>query len=75
MARIRSSLRSGVTEESMPVIKCNNLIIDLSARTVKKNNELLKLTRGGPSLGGRAYNLSSEIFDPGRTVFERHLSL
>lgn len=44
LARIRSSLRSGVTEESMPVIKCNDLSIDLSAHTVKKYNELIKLT-------------------------------
>ena len=44
LARIRSSLRSGVTEESTPVIKCNDLSIDLSARTVKKLNELVKLT-------------------------------
>lgn len=44
LARIRSSLRSGTTEESIPVIKCNGLVIDLSARTVKKNDELIKLT-------------------------------
>lgn len=44
LARIRSSLRSIYTEESMPVITCNDLVIDLSARTVKKNNELIKLT-------------------------------
>lgn len=44
LARIRSSFRSGATEESIPVIKCNDLLIDLSARTVKKNNELIKLT-------------------------------
>lgn len=44
LARIRSSLRSGVTEESIPLIKCNDLTIDLSARTVKKNEELIKLT-------------------------------
>jgi len=44
LARIRSSLRSAVTEDSIPVIKCNDLIIDLSTRTVKKNGELIKLT-------------------------------
>lgn len=44
LARIRSSLRSGVTEENVPVIKCNDLEIDLSARSVKKNDELVKLT-------------------------------
>ena len=44
LARIRSSLRNVFTEDSMPVIKCNDLLIDLSARTVKKNNEPIKLT-------------------------------
>ena len=44
LARIRSSLRSTNTEESIPVINCKNLEIDLSARTVKKNNEVVKLT-------------------------------
>ncbi len=44
LARIRSSLRSAGTEESTPVIKHNDLTIDLSARTVKKNNEFIKLT-------------------------------
>jgi two-component system KDP operon response regulator KdpE len=44
LARIRSSLRSALTEESIPVITCNGLCIDLSLRTVKKNNEVIKLT-------------------------------
>jgi len=44
LARIRSSLRSTNTEESIPVINCKNLVIDLSARTVRKNNEVIKLT-------------------------------
>lgn len=44
LARIRSSLRSNLTEETIPVIQCNDLTIDLSARTVKKNNEPIKLT-------------------------------
>ncbi|WP_121353560.1 response regulator [Flavisolibacter nicotianae] len=44
LARIRSSLRSTNGEESIPVIKCRDLIIDLSARTVKKNSEFVKLT-------------------------------
>ncbi len=44
LARIRSSLRSGLTEESVPLIICNDLSIDLSARTVKKLNEFIKLT-------------------------------
>jgi two-component system KDP operon response regulator KdpE len=44
LARIRSSLRSGMTEESIPVVRFNELVIDLSARTVKINDELIKLT-------------------------------
>ena len=44
LARIRSALRSTSTEENNPVIDCGELQIDLAARTVKKNNELIKLT-------------------------------
>lgn len=44
LARIRSSLRSNATEESIPVIQCNDLTVDLATRTVKKNNETIKLT-------------------------------
>lgn len=44
LARIRSALRGMFTEENNPVITNGNLQIDLAARTVKKNNELLKLT-------------------------------
>ena len=44
LARVRSSLRSGNIEESIPSITCGNLVIDLSARTIKKNNEIIKLT-------------------------------
>jgi two-component system KDP operon response regulator KdpE len=44
LARIRSALRSVGPEEDGPVIRFNGLEIDLSTRTVKKDNELLKLT-------------------------------
>jgi two-component system, OmpR family, KDP operon response regulator KdpE len=44
LARIRSALRSSVLEESKPVIICDDLHIDLSERTVKKKDELVKLT-------------------------------
>ena len=43
LARIRSALRSSI-EESSPIINCTDLQIDLYTRTVKKNNELVKLT-------------------------------
>lgn len=44
LARIRSALRSAVTEETDPVIIGYDLEIDLGTRTVKKNNETVKLT-------------------------------
>ncbi|MCU7548855.1 response regulator [Chitinophagaceae bacterium LB-8] len=44
LARIRSALRTSVLEESKPVIICDDLQIDLAERTVKKNDELVKLT-------------------------------
>lgn len=44
LARIRSALRASVTEEATPVMECGDLQIDLSKRTVKKKNELVKLT-------------------------------
>jgi two-component system KDP operon response regulator KdpE len=44
LARIRSALRSSTAEENNPLIEHNCLQIDLSARTVKKNNEIIKLT-------------------------------
>jgi two-component system KDP operon response regulator KdpE len=44
LARIRSALRSTLAEDNNPVIDCGELQIDLAARTVKKNNELIKLT-------------------------------
>lgn len=44
MARIRSAIRRNQTNECVSLIEIGDLIIDLSARTIKKNNELLKLT-------------------------------
>ncbi len=44
LARLRSVLRSTTTENESPILICNDLQIDLSARIVKKNNEVLKLT-------------------------------
>jgi two-component system KDP operon response regulator KdpE len=44
LARMRSALRGVLTEEGSPVLTYNDLQIDLSARIVKKNNELIKLT-------------------------------
>jgi two-component system KDP operon response regulator KdpE len=44
LARIRSALRSSVMEECEPVIICDDLYINLAERTVKKKDELVKLT-------------------------------
>jgi len=44
LARIRSALRSSILDDSDPIIFCDDLEIDLSTRTVKKKNELIRLT-------------------------------
>lgn len=44
LARIRSALRSALAEENEPLIICNELQIDLAARVVKINEEIIKLT-------------------------------
>jgi len=44
LARIRSALRDSIAEEGDTTLNFNDLQIDLSTRTVKKNNQLVKLT-------------------------------
>lgn len=44
LARMRSALRTAITEDGDTMIGSPDLEIDLTARTVKKNKELLKLT-------------------------------
>lgn len=44
VARIRTALRNTVKDTANPIIEDNGISIDLSAHTVKKNGELLKLT-------------------------------
>ncbi len=44
LARIRSALRGNVNAENLPVINCGNIEIDMLSRTVKKDDEILKLT-------------------------------
>jgi two-component system KDP operon response regulator KdpE len=44
LARIRASIRRNQLENNATIIECGDLQINLVARTVKKNNELLKLT-------------------------------
>ncbi|MES2649248.1 MAG: response regulator [Bacteroidota bacterium] len=44
LARIRSALRSKTGDDNESIADCDDLQIDFSARTVKKNEELVKLT-------------------------------
>ena len=44
LARIRSALRISASDENDPVLDFGNLQVDLSARVVRKNNEIIKLT-------------------------------
>lgn len=44
LARIRSAMRRNTSEEVSPILACGNLQINLLARTVKRNNEVVKLT-------------------------------
>ena len=44
LARIRSVIRRNQTNVDSSMLTCGNLLIDFGARTIKQNNELLKLT-------------------------------
>jgi two-component system KDP operon response regulator KdpE len=44
LARIRSAIRKNQQENNNTVLECGDLQINLVARTVKKNNEQIKLT-------------------------------
>lgn len=44
LARVRSALRNNSPNENKGLIDCGDLQIDLVSRTVKKNNEIIKLT-------------------------------
>lgn len=44
LARIRSALRNSVIDEGNTVLNFGDLQVDFEARTVKKNNQLVKLT-------------------------------
>ena len=44
LARIRSALRNSASDEGDTSIKCGEITIDLDARTIKKNDESVKLT-------------------------------
>lgn len=44
LARIRSAIRRNEVEGGTPVIRCGDLEIDLAGHTVKKGDEVIKLT-------------------------------
>ncbi len=44
LARIRSAVRNSSNDENQSLMDYGNLQIDLTARTVKKNDEIIKLT-------------------------------
>ncbi|MGZ3885652.1 MAG: response regulator [Bacteroidia bacterium] len=44
LARIRSAMRHNATGKNETLIDCDGLQIDLAARTVKKDNEVIRLT-------------------------------
>jgi len=44
LARIRSLLRRSATDDNSPVITAGSLVIDLTARVVKDNGEVIKFT-------------------------------
>jgi len=67
LARIRSALRDSIAEEGDTTLNFNDLQIDLSARTVKKNNQLVKLT-------STEYNLLSILIkNEGKVLTHQYL--
>lgn len=67
LARLRSLLRSNISENNEPVITCSELQLDLVSRTLKKNNEVIKLT-------ATEYNLLVLLIkNEGRVLTHHHL--
>jgi len=67
LARIRSALRDSISEEGDTTLNFQDLQIDLSARTVKKNNQLIKLT-------STEYNLLSILIkNEGKVLTHQYL--
>lgn len=83
LARIRSALRTTVTEENNVVFNSKDLQIDLATRTVKKNNEVVKLTATEYTLlalfvknEGRVlthHYLLREVWGPGYIIQSQYL--
>lgn len=45
LARIRSAIRLSLASDNTTLITCSNIELDIVARTVKKDNEIIKLTQ------------------------------
>lgn len=44
LARIRSAIKKSIVEDNNPMLNCGDLVIDMAARTVRKNGTSVKLT-------------------------------
>ncbi|MCB9234459.1 MAG: response regulator [Bacteroidia bacterium] len=67
LARIRSAIRREQTDELKPAVSSGNLLIDLSARTVAREGEIVKLT-------STEYNLLSLLVrNEGRVLTHRYI--
>jgi two-component system, OmpR family, KDP operon response regulator KdpE len=67
LARIRSALRDVITDDGETILDFNDLQIDLSARTIKKNNQFVKLTSTEYSL------LSILVRNEGKVLTHQYL--
>lgn len=68
LARIRSAIRRNLAENNDNIVEFKNLYIDFAARTVKKNNYLVKLT-------ATEYNLLSLFIKNEGSVLTHHFIL
>lgn len=67
LARIRTALRALNINDQQPVIECDELLIDLASRTIKKNNKIIKLT-------STEYNLMALFAkNEGRVLTHQHI--
>lgn len=68
LARIRACIRRAQSTDNNSIITCNDLQVDLVARTVKKDNEIIKLTN-------TEYNLISLLAQNEGKVLTHHFLL
>lgn len=67
IARIKANIRNQISTDNIQELKAGDLVIDYRNRTVKKNNELLKLT-------ATEYNLLSLLSqNEGRVLTQKHI--